>query len=129
MQVFSNSTPRVASTPNRTKTNHHWLNPLQTLHTYNLRHLACGRSEGKLSNPCGNKRKSWTHFPSSFNQINTKNKKIKPYIHPVSMFCTVAPGTKRRTHILGRQGEHVTNSRIVAHKSWMARCFPHTLGF
>ena len=49
--------PRVASTPNRTKTNHHLLNHVQTLHTYThththththikLRHLTHGRFEG-----------------------------------------------------------------------------------
>ena len=43
-----------------------------------LYHLAGGRSEGKLSNPWGSKRKSWTHLPSSFHLINTRNKKIKP---------------------------------------------------
>ena len=31
-----------------------------------LCHLAHGRPEGKPSNPWGNKRKSWTHLPSSF---------------------------------------------------------------
>ena len=37
VQVFSNSTPitRVVSTPNRRKTNHHWFNHLQVLHTLN----------------------------------------------------------------------------------------------
>ena len=39
--------PRVVSTPNRTKTNNYQLNHLQTLHAHDL---ARGRSEKKLSN-------------------------------------------------------------------------------
>ena len=35
---------KVASTPNRTKTNHHWLNHLQTLHTYYATSLVVGVS-------------------------------------------------------------------------------------
>ena len=35
VQVFLNPAPiRVASTPNKTKTNRHWLYHLQTLHTH-----------------------------------------------------------------------------------------------
>ena len=56
--------PRVASTLNRTETNHHWLNHLQHYIYTKFCHLARGRSEGKLSNPWGSKRKSWTHLPS-----------------------------------------------------------------
>ena len=48
-------------------------------HTHTkLCQLAGGRSEGKLSNSWGSKRKSWTHLPSTFDLINTRNKKIKP---------------------------------------------------
>ena len=43
-----------------------------------LGQLAPGSSEGKLSHPWSNKRKSWTHLSSSFNLINTRNKKINP---------------------------------------------------
>ena len=43
--------PRVASTSIKIKTNHHWLNNLQTLHTYKLYHLAPEKTEEKLSNP------------------------------------------------------------------------------
>ena len=39
---------KVASTPNRTKTNHHWLNHLQTLHTYYATSLAVGVSGSYL---------------------------------------------------------------------------------
>ena len=72
MQVFSNPTPtpRIASTPNRAKTNHNWLKHQQTLntnthtHTHTqthtkLSHLACRRSVGgRLPNPRGSKKKS-----------------------------------------------------------------------
>ena len=37
----------------------------------------CGRSMGKLSNPWGSKRKSWTHLPCSFHLIKTRKRKIK----------------------------------------------------
>ena len=39
---------KVASTPNWTKTNHHWLNHLQTLHTYYATSLAVGVSGSYL---------------------------------------------------------------------------------
>ena len=69
MQVFSNPI-----TPSSIKTQ----NPKEqkpttiglTIYKYwlrtKLRHLARGRSEGKLSNPWGSKRKYLTHLPSSF---------------------------------------------------------------
>ena len=44
------TSPRVASTPNRTKINHHWLNHLQILYTHKLCHLPPDRSERKLFN-------------------------------------------------------------------------------
>ena len=69
--------------------------------THKSRHLKRGRSEWKLSNPCGDKRKSWTHLPSSFCLINTRNKKIKSQIHPVLLYSSATPRTKRRTHLLG----------------------------
>ena len=53
-------------------------------------------SEGKLSNPWVNKRKFWTHLPCSFHLINTRNKKDKTQIQPVSLFCSATPGTRRR---------------------------------
>ena len=106
--VFSNSTHITQSNinPQQNKTNHHQLNHPQTLYTH-LRHVDPGRSEGKLSNPWGSKRKSWTHLPSLFHLIKTRKKKIKRYlafifIHPVCSFRSATPGTKRKTHLLGR---------------------------
>ena len=46
------------------------------IHT-KLRHLARGRSEGKLSNLWCNKRKFWTHIPFSFHLIYTRIKNDK----------------------------------------------------
>ena len=80
---------RVASTPNKTKSNQHGLNHLQTLHKHThththtrihtkLRLLARRRCEWKPSNPWGDKRKSWTCLPFSFHLIDTRNKKMKP---------------------------------------------------
>ena len=99
--------PSLRVAPTRSKTNHRWLNHLQTLHTHThthtkLRHLARGRSEWRLSNRWVNKRKSGTHLPFSFHLINARNKNIKPYIHPASLFRSATPRTKRRTHLLGR---------------------------
>ena len=97
------------------KTNHHWLNHLQTPNTNTrLRHLAGGRCEGKLSNSWGSKRKSWTHLSSSFHLINTRNKKIKAQIHPAYSKNSSTTQIKLT---------HVANSRTVTHKSSVARCF------
>ena len=95
---------RVASTPYNTKINQHWLNYLtNTTHTHiKSRHLARGRCKWKLSNPWGDKRTSWTHLPFSFHLINTRNKKMKPQVHPASLFRSATTGTKTRTHLLGR---------------------------
>ena len=38
----------------------------------------------------------------NFHLPQTRNKKTKPQIHPVFSFCSTAPGTKRKTHLLGR---------------------------
>ena len=42
-----------------------------------LRRLDRSRSEEKLLNPWGDKKKSWSHLPFSFQLINTRNKKIE----------------------------------------------------
>ena len=42
-----------------------------------LRRLDRSRSEEKLLNPWGDKKKSWSHLPFSFQLINSWNKKIK----------------------------------------------------
>ena len=55
-EVFSNSTLRVVST--LSETNHHLFNHHKHSTHIKLCHLAHGRSEGKLSNSWGNKRKS-----------------------------------------------------------------------
>ena len=55
---ISHPSPRVTSTSNRTKTNHHWLNHLQTLHALNCATSLTKRLRGELSNPWGNTRKS-----------------------------------------------------------------------
>ena len=73
--------PRVTSTFNSRKANHHSITPhthphphthththTQT-HTHRrtkLCHLACKKTEGKLLNPWNNTSKSWTHLSSSF---------------------------------------------------------------
>ena len=57
--------PRIASTPNRTKTTTFGLTTYKYFTCTKLRRLTHGRPEGKLSNPWGNKTKLWTHFPSS----------------------------------------------------------------
>ena len=91
--------------PNKTKTNQHQLNHLQTLHTHThtkLHHLARDRSEGKLSNPWSSKTKSWTHLSSSFHLIKTRKRKIKRQIHPACSFRSATPTRKRQTHLLGR---------------------------
>ena len=118
--------PRVASTHNRTKTNHHQLNHLQTLHkhTLKLNHLAHDRSEGKLSNPWDNKRKSWTHLPSSFHLIKTRKTKIKLQIHPVCSFRSATPRTKKKSSPRQIKQTRVTNSQVVTHKVCKVRCFP-----
>ena len=67
-----------------------------------LHHLTHGRSQGKLSNPWGSKRKSRTHLPSSFFLIKTRKTKIKLQIDPACSFYLATPGTKRKTHLLGR---------------------------
>ena len=72
--------PRVASTPNRTKTNHHLLNHVPTLHTYThtlsyATSLTVGLREALY--PWCSKRKPWTHLPSSFHMIKTRKRKIK----------------------------------------------------
>ena len=67
-----------------------------------LCHLVYGKFEWKLVNPWGDKKKSWTQFPFSFHLNNTRNKKIKPQIHLASLFFPATPGTKTRTHLLGR---------------------------
>ena len=61
--------------------NKHSTHPHTHTHTHahnKLHYLVRGRSGGKLSNPWGNKRKSWTHLSSSFHLINTRSKKVKP---------------------------------------------------
>ena len=90
-----NPSPRVASNPNRTKTSHIDL-IICKLSTYTkLRYLFYGRYEWKLSNFWGNKKKSWAHLPVSLHLTNTRNKKIKPYIDPVSSFHSAIPGSKK----------------------------------
>ena len=71
-----------------------------TTHALNLHHLTCRKSAGKLSNHWSSKRKSWIHLPSSFHLFNTRNKKIKPYIHFACSFCSATPGAKRKIHLL-----------------------------
>ena len=77
--------PRVASTSNRTKTNHHWLNHQQTIHVYTHTHtythyvtpLAREKTEGSSRTPRitqGNL--GLTSLPHS-PLTNTRNKKIK----------------------------------------------------
>ena len=55
-QVFSNPAP----------TNYHTLIIYKYSARTKLRHVACDKADEKLSNPWGNKKKSWTHLPSSF---------------------------------------------------------------
>ena len=61
-----------------------------------LRHLGRGRSEEKLSNSWGNKRKSWNHLPSSFHLINTKNKKGKTLDSPSVLISFIYTRNKKK---------------------------------
>ena len=69
LQVFSNSTPITQGSIN-VPIQHKSTTIDLTIYKYctrtKLRHFNRGRSKGKLSNPWGNKRKSWTHLSSSF---------------------------------------------------------------
>ena len=65
-----------------------------------LRDLARSRSERKLSNPWGSKRKSWTLLPFSFHLIKTKKRKRKLWTRLACSFRSATPGTKRKTHLL-----------------------------
>ena len=44
---------------------------------------------------------------TSVNLINTRNKKIKLYIHPASLFCSTTPETKWKTHVPSIKGQQV----------------------
>ena len=87
----SHTSPRVASSSNEKKINHHGFNHLQSSTRTKSCHLARKKTEEKPPNFCGNTRKSWTQDFSS------------PQI-PVSSFPSVAPGKKRRTHLFSRYG-------------------------
>ena len=63
---ITHPSPRVASTPNRTKPTTMGLTICKYSTHTKLHHLACDRSEGKLLNLCGNKRKSRAHLHFSF---------------------------------------------------------------
>ena len=99
-------------------------------HTHTkLCQLAGGRSEGKLSNSWGSKRKSWTHLPSTFDLINTRNKKIKPQIYSQCSFYSAAPITKKNSSTRQIKLTCVTDIRAVTHKSNIARCLSRVAGF
>ena len=67
--------PRVTATSSRTKTNHHWLNHLQTLHTYWITSLRSRKDcEGRALNSWGNTRKSWSHLSPSLPRLTTETK-------------------------------------------------------
>ena len=106
--------PRVASTPIEQKPTTIGLIIYRHFTRTKLRHLARGRSERKLSNPCINKRKSCTNLPSSFCLINTRKKDKTLDSHSVLITLrSTTSGTKWRTHVLGRSG-CVTNCPIKA---------------
>ena len=97
MQAFSNLTPITKSRINPQQNKNQ--PPLAESSTSNphhtrLCHPTRCRSDGKLSSPWGNTRKSLL-IPL----INTENKKIK---------TSATAGTKRRTHLLGIKGNTVT---------------------
>ena len=91
--------PTVASTPNRMKTNHCWLNLPHTLnHTTPL-------AEGLRSSlqPLRLQEKILDSSHLRILLINTRNKKkIEPWIHAVFSFPLVTPGASGWTHLLGR---------------------------
>ena len=70
---------RVPSTPNKKKkpTTIDLVIYKHSTHT-KLHHFVRSRSAWKLSNPWGDKRKSWTHLPFSVHLLIIRNKKIKP---------------------------------------------------
>ena len=129
VQVFSNNTPITQSSINPQQNKNQ--PPLayssrNTPHT-KLCHLACGRSEGELSNPGGNKRKSWTHVPSSFHMINTRYKKDKTLHSPSFLLSFSCTRNKKKKNSSTSQ-ERVTRVSVV-HKSWIAKCFPRFWDF
>ena len=87
--------PAFASTHNRTKTNHHWLNHLQTLHTLNCatslvvglrgRSKTLGATKGNIE---------LTSLPHSTC--------LTPETEIASSFLSGTPGTQRRTRLIGR---------------------------
>ena len=88
--------PRVASTPTeQSLTTIRLIIYKHSTHT-KLRHLARGRSEEKLSNPWVDKRKSWTHLPSSLFLINTRNKKNKSFDSPSALISFSYTRNKKR---------------------------------
>ena len=88
-----------------------------------LHDLSPGRSDGKLLNPQGIKRKSWTHLPSSFYLIKTRKRKIKLQIHTACLFRSATPETKKPSSPRQINQTRVTNSEAVTHKICMVRCF------
>ena len=75
MQLFSNSTPRVASTPNKTKTNHHWLNHQTLEHKLNYAtSLVVGLSGSSHTSWWGNQRKSWLTSPPHITSLTPETK-------------------------------------------------------
>ena len=103
-------------TPNKTTTNHHWINHLQTLHTHahTNTHTHTHTHTHKLnyvtslaSGLSGSSQTSEViHLPFAFHLIKTRNKNIKPYIHPAFLFRSATPGTKRRTDLICLTNSH-----------------------
>ena len=93
---------RVPSASNRTKTKHHWL--IYKLSTsIKFRHLARDKTKGKLPDPWGNTRKSWTHLPSLHSLDKHQKQKNKTWdLLSLFLSCSATPVIKRRTHLLGR---------------------------
>ena len=92
--------PRVASSPNRTKTNYHCLYHLRE-HA-KLYHPVLGRSEEKLSTPRFTQENPELNPTTSFFNQYQKQKKTKSWIHTAFSFPLVTPKAKRWTRLPGR---------------------------
>ena len=94
---------RVTSTPMKQKpTTTIDLSSTITPHTLNYTtSLAVGLTRSSQTPRATN---PWTHLPFLFHLNNTRNKNVKPQVHPASLFRSVTPGTIRITHVPSIQG-------------------------
>ena len=122
--------PRVASSSNGTKTKHHWLSIYKHSTSTKFCHLARNKTEGKLSNPWSNTRKSRTHLFSLHSLDQQQKQKDKTFDSlSVLIFISYTRNKKKNPSPRKIRLTLVTNSWAVAYKSWMERCSPRAPGF